>query len=427
MKKVIFAACMALGLVACGGGGAGSSDATSSTLAVATALNAKPVIADPTLVGQDISLVNTTTAGDQVFRTTGALSDGGYTVAWVSGTSTYFQRYDSAGAKVGGEISIPVVGATAVLTDGDVVVVRRTLDPQGGDISFLRFDASGSLVAQGVVASAIDYQIPFNPSFLAPNFQVSSLANGGFVVGWTVADRAERTQTFVRRYDSQGAPAGSDIVAALIQGTPNFQLAADAEGGYSVVFFYGSRGIATLSLTHIDANGTRTTIVAQPRLGDALLLPLEGDRFVFFAIDSSGSPFRQFLDGAGIPVGDPVPVAAMPFEAKELIDGSFVVFWNIGGSITAQRFDSTGAPMGDLLTLRSNGAAPGIVALAEGGFAGAWSASSAAGDLDVFTQRFIEVFSHDQAALRAKRKACLASAKGMIGRERKAFMDACLQ
>jgi hypothetical protein len=50
-----------------------------------------------------------------------------------------------------------------------------------------------------------------------------------------------------------------------------------------------------------------------------------------------------------------------------------------------------------------------------------------AGDLDVFTQRFIEVLTPDQAALRAKRKACLAGAKGMGGQERKAFMGACLQ
>jgi hypothetical protein len=47
-------------------------------------------------------------------------------------------------------------------------------------------------------------------------------------------------------------------------------------------------------------------------------------------------------------------------------------------------------------------------------------------DLDVFTQRLIEVPSRDQAALRAKRKACLAGAQGITGQERKAFMDACM-
>jgi hypothetical protein len=426
MKKLIVAICVALGLVACGGGGSGSSDATSSTLALAVALKAKPVVTEPTLVGQEISLVNTTTAGDQVFGTIGALSDSGYTVAWVSGTSTLFQRYDRAGAKVGGEISMPFVGETAVLTGGDCVVVYLTSGPQGPDISFSRFDASGVLVAQGLAASTADYARPFLPGNFG-YFHVSSLADGGFVVGWTVDYRSAQSETFVRRYDSQAAPAGSNILVSQFTGNTDFQLAADAEGGYSATLFYaGNRENDVLRIVHIDANGTMTTIVP-PHLGDALLLPLEGDAYVLFALDSSGSPFRQFLDSAGNPVGDPVPIPALPFEAKELVDGSFIVFWMIGGSITAQRFDSAGAPMGDLLTLGSNGVAPGMVALADGGFASAWSAPGAAGDLDVFTQRFIEVLSPDQAALRAKRKACLANAKGMIGRERKAFMDACMQ
>jgi hypothetical protein len=156
-----------------------------------------------------------------------------------------------------------------------------------------------------------------------------------------------------------------------------------------------------------------------------LLLPLEGDRFALFTSDSSGS-FRRFLDSAGNPVGDPTPIASMPFDAKELADGSFVVFWNTGGTITAQRFDSAGSAIGNVFVLSAGGSEPGIAALENGGFADAWSAASAASDLDVFTQRFIEVLSPDQAALRAKRKACLTAAKGMVGRERKAFMTSCL-
>jgi hypothetical protein len=114
--------------------------------------------------------------------------------------------------------------------------------------------------------------------------------------------------------------------------------------------------------------------------------------------------------------------------ALELVDGSFVVFLNNNGTITAQRFDSAGGAMGNLLSVGSGGSVPITAALVDGGFASAWTAVGALGngDVDVFTQRFIEVLTPDRPALRAKRKACLTSARGMKGQERKAFVDTCL-
>jgi len=86
MKQLLFALCAALALVSCGGGGTGD---TAQTAVGSEVLKAKPVVTDDfTLVAQQVSMANTTAAGDQVLRTIGATSDGGYTVAWVSGTST---------------------------------------------------------------------------------------------------------------------------------------------------------------------------------------------------------------------------------------------------------------------------------------------------------------------------------------------------
>ena len=116
----------------------------------------------------------------------------------------------------------------------------------------------------------------------------------------------------------------------------------------------------------------------------------------------------------------------MPVDARELADGSFVVFFSADGNLLVQRFGSTGTPMGSVMTIATHVGAMGVAALADSGFAVAWSGPSGAGDSDIFTTRFIEVLSPGQAGLRAKRKACLDSAKGMTGRERKAFMDACL-
>jgi hypothetical protein len=103
-----------------------------------------------------------------------------------------------------------------------------------------------------------------------------------------------------------------------------------------------------------------------------------------------------------------------------MADGSYVVFWASGGGVAVQRFDSGGAPMGDVQAIQTHGGGARAVALADGGFAAAWSAAGSAGDVDVYTQRFVEQADN-------QRKACLTGARGMHGRERKAFMEACMR
>jgi hypothetical protein len=127
------------------------------------------------------------------------------------------------------------------------------------------------------------------------------------------------------------------------------------------------------------------------------------------------------LDAQGNPIGSPAPIASMPSQVRELADGTYVVFWESGGSITAQRYAPDGSPMGELIAIGISGVTPQIAGLADVGFALAWSAPGAGADLDVFTQRFGE-------QLTSQRKACLNSAKaqGLRGLERKAFMTGCM-
>jgi hypothetical protein len=446
------AACIALGLVACGGGGGGSSDAASPILSLANTLNAKPVFADPTLVGQEISLVNTTTVEDQQLRSIGSLTDGGYTVAWMSGTALYIQRYDSAGNKSGTETAIPVVldsrdtasqiiasSSIAVLSDGTVVVAystfRSSADPYTPNatergVYVQRFDASGVQILPETELAILIGGDPRRPTAFG-NVQVLPMPDGGYVVGWgtfaTSATVGSRNSFSTQRFDSQNQRVGG-VVNIGTPGTISAQnrIVADANGGYTAYWSgLGADFLPTgLTVTHYDANQSATQILtAWP--GTALLVPLEDGRGVLYTSDA-GSVYRQVLDSAGAPVGESTAVSSMPVSAQLLVDGSYVVFWQTNGTITAQRFDSTGAAIGNVLTIESGGIVPAITDLADGGFALAWSAPGPAGDLDVFTQRFIEV-NPDQAALRAKRMACLASAKGITGQERKAFMNACMQ
>jgi hypothetical protein len=470
MKSLLFSLFAAVALVSCVGGGneeqlvnAGIGTPNAAAIANPGAaaddpMRAKIQLPDPTLAAQPVSLVNTTTTGDQVLRSIGAVADGGYIVAWISTDTTLFiQRYDGDGNKVGTEVSVPLAiqsddaaraatalreASVAVLEDGSVMVayqIDRLVGQVGAYLQYnqgiyiQRFDASGTqLMGETEVFSRLALSNP-RPVFLR-SLKIEPLADGGFVLGWLSVAPALTTspnaQLFTRRYDSQAQPVGDTATVGLFgiqNGAPGtgFAIVADASGGYTLLVSYNdaNTGLVTVtSATHYDASGTGTQIVA-PRTGPVMLLPLTGGGFVLFATDTGGT-FNQMLDASGNPVGNPVSIASMPFATRELMDGTYVVFWNSGATITAQRYDSTGATVGDLLTLETGGSMPGVAALAEGGFAAAWSTPGAGGDLDVFTQRFIEVLTQSQVA---RRKACLASAKGLIGQERKVFMDSCLR
>lgn len=428
MKNIILA-CVVLALSACGGGGSDES--------LSSALARKPP-RDRTLVSEAVSLVNTTTAGQQVLRSIGATSDGGYTVAWVSNDSPLFlQRYDSAGQKLGGETLVSlspnqlVITAVSVLADGGVVVANfaqaSSLEPDGlvhtrSGIFFQRFDADGVQVqAETEVASRSEVLHSRSP--LLGNIRTAALQDGGFVVAWTLSDFSAQfgsvSTLFLQSYDSQGQPVGGTVTVGSFPAL-QYSLVADAYGGFTLTVSRLGEVFNTLvTVIHYDANQTALPVV--PRTNrSTLVLPLASG-YVLFSATPTGA-LSQILDSAGNPVGPQTPISAVPDLAAELADGTYVVFWVAIGSVTAQRYDSSGAPMGGVMTISIGTSLPAVAALVDGGFALAWTALTTPGDLDVYTQRFVEL-------LTTQRKACLDSAKeqGLRGHERKAFMSECLE
>jgi hypothetical protein len=438
-------AVFAIILAACGGGGGGESAFTAIEPRAAQQLDAKKK-ADPgpALVAQPVSMVNTTTTGDQNLRALGALSEGGYTVAWISGTTLYMQRYDSAGNKSGTENATPVVidpgdtashlatSSIAVLSDGTVVVAyaarRTSIEPNSpvvteNGVYIQRFDANGvQILPETQLVSLFDSD-PRRPTTFE-TVQVLPMSDGSYVVGWSTlsvsATVGYRNFFSTQRFDSQNQRAGGVVNMGNPAGFAQFRIVADANSGYTAYWSgTGADFLPTgLTVMHFDASQSATQILtAWP--GTALLLPLEDGRYVLYTSDAGGV-YRQFLDSAGALVGERMAVSSMPVSAQLLTDGSYVVFWTATGGMTVQRFDANGEPIGDILTIQTTGTQPLVVALAEGGFAAAWSAPGASADLDVYTQRFVEVAGN-------QRKACLASAKGLRGQERKEFMTACLR
>jgi hypothetical protein len=446
MKNAAFIALLSIALAACGGGGQDELAASESALPVLA--QAKKERADTALVAQPASVVNTTIAGDQSLRSIGVVADGGYTVAWISGQTLYMQRYDSAGQNAGGETVVQLniaVGdntefvtinsSVAVLTDGGVVVaypvIRNFPQPNGtvlteSGIYMQRFDPGGvQVLAETQLASRLQL-VHYRSSFFGEP-KTLALADGGYVLGWTdftpSAVVGVRNTFYNQRFDSQNQRVGASMVIGEA-GTvgSSYRFTADAHGGYTLYSFQIDpnnypRDLVTVN--HYEASQMSRQIVA-PRAGGAVLLPLESGSYVLFATNSVGEAYSQILDSGGNPVAEPSPISSPPISAEEMADGSYVVFWASGGGVAVQRFDSGGAPMGDVQAIQTHGGGARAVALADGGFAAAWSAAGSAGDVDVYTQRFVEQADN-------QRKACLTGARGMHGRERKAFMEACMR
>lgn len=441
MFKTFFAVLAALILQSCGGGGGADPVSTSPS---SEQLQAKKASPGPTLLAEPVSVVNTATTKGQL-RSVGATSDSGYLVTWFSGSSTiYIQAYDSDGAKEGPQNALQLEiqartlddsrraiqgSSVAVLNDGTVVVVYRvTRDiPLGGYVEtvtgvyFQRFDANGNQL-MGETEIVSQQEPPLNPRapFIS-GYSARALSDGGFVVAWTTNYYVTGSPTIssltLRWFDSQGQPQGSSVQVGNFSALEFASVEADNHGGVTLAASYLDRFFYPhYAVWHYDANHILQPTVA-PGLSPLLLLPLESG-YVLFTSDAAGAT-AQILDDQGNSIGTPITIPVTPVTARELADGSYVAIWFAGGTYVAQRFASNGTPLGEPLPIDSNGAVPQVAALADTGFAAAWSPLSVNGDTDVYTQRFFERFSD-------KKKACLDKAKGLKGQERKASIDACL-
>jgi hypothetical protein len=442
MRSIFMTLAATLLLVACGGGD-GSATPAAASLNAQRAGNAAPT-AGPALIAENASIVNTTTAGQQQLRTIGAVQDGGYTVAWISAEAPFLQRYDDAGIRLGGETPIaltiaadnqPTLSAAidstklAVLGDGSIAIayrVIRSAAQSNGTVLVSqaayvqRFDANGNLVTGETQVSPTQPLVgPRSP--LIGDVRITALADGGYVVGWTVASFSAQFGSLsvlsLQRYDSQGQPVGGVAGLGLFPAL-NFSITADAENGYTVVASQLDPSFNPLvSVVHFSSDQTSTQLLAASPGTTALLLPLQ-DRLLLF-VNAPAGGYEQVLDRQGNPIGARTPITATPVVAAELADGSYVLVEPGNGAFIARRFDSRDNPVGRSFTVRTGGAAPQIAALAQDGFALAWAGPGTSGDTDVFTQRFAP-------ALDAQKKACLQRVQGLKGQEHSAAVQACL-
>ncbi|MFN3389359.1 MAG: hypothetical protein ACK40O_10540 [Allosphingosinicella sp.] len=153
--------------------------------------------------------VNTTVEGSQSNPSIAALKDGGFVVTFTSPDADddglFGQRYDAAGTRVGGEFQINTVtagaqrpGAVAALDGGGFVALWQSNEIGTGELFAQRFNSAGAKVGGPILVS--DGQSG------ASQPEIFALADGGFVAVW----RDDLRATF-RRFDANGEAIGEPM------------------------------------------------------------------------------------------------------------------------------------------------------------------------------------------------------------------------
>lgn len=328
----------------------------------------------------DEFLVNDTTSGNQSSPQVTTLSDGGFVVTWVdgsSGTQTIRgQRYDAEGTEIGGELLLatpqdlrgePVV---AGLDGGGFALSWSVVfQPEGEQpedhLAARIFDAAGNPIGDEILVSDPH---PEDPT-------ITSLESGGFVVSW-VRQSAPGLDIWAQIYDAAGQPVGSGFIVnpTTIYAQNQPSISGLASGGF----------VATWSDRSANSNVNGYEIKGQifdatgARVGGEFLVnsTITGDqtRSAVSELDMGGfvvswtgpvpgdyAVFAQAFDAGGAKIGSEIRVNAA-YNAEPTItaleSGSFVVSWQEGGDIRAQIFapvnEYVGTAMADTFVAPSN-------------------------------------------------------------------------
>jgi Dockerin type I domain len=192
--------------------------------------------------------VNTTLAGNQFEPAVAVDSNGGFVVAWASGTQdpdgstgVYARRYNNDGAPVGPEFLVPSFTtetqrrpAVALDGDGDCVIAWQSYAQDGSayGVYARRYNAAGTAQGLGFAVN------PFTTSDQrAP--AVAMDADGDFVITWSsYRQDGSREGVYGRRHAANGdvivAQFPVNTTTANAQGEP--AVAADADGDFVVAW-----------------------------------------------------------------------------------------------------------------------------------------------------------------------------------------------
>lgn len=336
-------------------------------------------------------LINSESTNDQIRPAVTGLADGSFVVTWTdysgalgdnSGSSIKAQLFRADGEKVGSEFLVNTQTAldqwfpsVTTLANGGFVVTWWDYSGTLGDSS----DASvkGQLFASDGTKVGAEFLVNTQTTSQQSNPDITSLANGGFVVTWedvsgTLGDTSS-SSIKAQIFGADGAKAGSEfLVNTQTAGGQDSPSITSLSSGRFVVSWW-------------DASGT---------LGD----------------NSEGSIKAQLFDTEGNKIGSEFLVNTQTNRAQywpdvtDLTNGGYAITWQDNGeghSIKAQIFDGDGAKVGGELIVNTqlarDSAFPTITGLAAGRFLVAWADRSSEGSTDWSIKA--QVFNADGAKI----------------------------
>ena len=367
------------------------------------------------------TLVNTTVASDQENPAITALADGGYVITWESRDQDgdqfgiYAQRYDSGGARVGGEMHVSTqttnsqLGpAVSGLTGGGYIVtwISRLQDGSGYGIYGQRYDSSGAVAGGETLINTTTASDQYYPASTA-------MSDGGYIVTWaSYGQDGSNWGIYAQRYTALGVVSGGETLINSYTSGPqqNPAIAALTDGGYVVTWssyaqdgdlwgVYAQRydnlgvkvGTESRINTHTTNDQQNPTVAGLADGGFVITWEAIGQ-------EDSGSSlhthvYAQRYSAAGAAIGGETRVddvsnvnsQGMPVVTA-LSDGGYLVVWRgmdqdgSGYGVIAQRYDSAGDKIGPesvVNTFSINSQQDCVVtALANGGYAISWDSYS---------------------------------------------------
>lgn len=410
---------LALALAACGGGGGSGADPAAATTGSTMSSSTSSAGAGSTATGSTVSAqaalqpavvrVNAETAGQQTLADIATLQGGGYAIAYVSrpdsGTaSVHVQRFGDDGQRGGAEAVIALAGGetdptVAVLPDGGVALATLQTGAAAADTPWItrtsvllrRHDASGALIGAPLQVATIDQDRTAAGAMhyiAAP--KLVHWEDGSFLLAWSqVTDDASGKvpQFWARRFDATGQPIGANLPIGNGTAGSSLQLVAAPGGGFVIATTVNVSGGNWLLYRGFD--GSKSPVLPPDALGAAegsVLLPLYGGSQVLLSPVKNVVAVQRY-DAQGQPQGAGLGLPAMPVGMAALRDGTFVLVVADGtGTLRAQHYDAQVQPIGAAQSIAGTATAVQGQALAGGGLALAWTASSA-GDQDVMATR----------------------------------------
>lgn len=374
--------------------------------------------------------VNTHTPNQQVAPRLAMDADGGFVVVWTSidqegpasGAGVFLRRFASDGKPLGGDLQVNTYTtgnqsspAVAMNPDGHFVIAWSSFGQDGAasGIYAQRFDPQGNALGGEFRVNTFTGGDEAYPS-------VAMDADGDFIVTWdTASPTGQLYDVYAQRYNAAGLPVGGEFrlnshapgqqfsSAVAMDDAGNFVVTWNSSGqdgsGYGI---YARRFSASGAALGDDFRVN--TYTTSDQLFPSVDMDADGD-FVI-AWQSQGQDgdetgiFAQRFDSTGAPVGDEFQVntytpvwqegASVAMDAV----GNFIITWESWGqdasllAVAARAFGANGEPLGDDFVVNTHVVGdqqfPSVAVSPAGTAVIAWQSRHDGSENGIFAQRF---------------------------------------